>query len=110
IVSNANVSSDRERIYVTYTTVTDMVFQSLDGFEICCQGVTCETNDDVWIPSSISDKSDLTLIIRIRNACTGKPIYGLRYLWHEIPCPYKQAAIYSITDPNLPSPPYMKIF
>ncbi|CAF1438660.1 unnamed protein product [Adineta ricciae] len=110
IVSNANVSSDRERIYVTYTTVTDMIFQSLDGFEICCQGVTCETNDDVWIPSSISDKSDLTLIIRIRNACTGKPIYGLRYLWHETPCPYKQAAIYSFTDPNLPSPPYMKIF
>ncbi|UJR38793.1 hypothetical protein I4U23_031458 [Adineta vaga] len=110
IVSNVNVSSDRERIYVTYTAVKDIIFRNLNGFEICCQGIICETNDNIWIPTSISDKSDLTIILRIRNACTGKSIYGLRYLWHETPCPYKQAAMYSITDTNLPSPPFIKIF
>jgi hypothetical protein len=35
---------------------------------------------------------------------------GIRYLWRETPCPFKQAAIYSSTDSNLPSPSYFKIF
>jgi hypothetical protein len=42
--------------------------------------------------------------------CVGKPLVGLRYLWRTTPCLFKQAAIYSATDPNLPSPPYIKLF
>ncbi|CAF3826333.1 unnamed protein product, partial [Adineta steineri] len=34
----------------------------------------------------------------------------VRYLWRETPCEFKLAPVYSLTDPNLPSPPYLKIF
>ena len=34
IVSNISVSSDRERIYVTYTAVSDITFRNLNGFEV----------------------------------------------------------------------------
>ncbi|CAF1501538.1 unnamed protein product [Adineta steineri] len=79
ILSNINVSSDRERIYITYTAVQDITFRNLNGFQICCQGEICATNDDAWLPLSISDKSHLTIILRIRNACTGKSIYGMKH-------------------------------
>ncbi len=42
--------------------------------------------------------------------CAGKQLSGVRYLWQGTPCLFKQAAIYSGTDPNLPSPPYLKLF
>jgi hypothetical protein len=46
----------------------------------------------------------------VPNECVGKQLYGLRYLWRTTPCLFKEAAIYSGTDPNLPSPPYKKNF
>ena len=67
-------------------------------------------NDTVWVPATVSSKSDLVVEVAINSACIGKQLYGLRYLWRETPCPFKQAAIYSGTDPNLPSPPYLKLF
>jgi hypothetical protein len=67
-------------------------------------------NDYIWVPATISNKIGLTITLTIDNSCVGQQLYGIRYLWHETPCPFKQAAIYSSTDPNLPSPPYLKIF
>ncbi len=67
-------------------------------------------DDTVWVPVTAVGKSDLTLTLTVPNACTGKQLYGLRYLWRETPCPFKEAAIYSGTDSNLPSPPYFKLF
>ncbi len=67
-------------------------------------------NDTLWVPSTVSSKNDLTITITVNSSCVGQNLYGLRYLWHETPCPFKQAAIYSGTDPNLPSPPYVKLF
>jgi hypothetical protein len=64
----------------------------------------------LWVPSTIASKNDLTIVIAVANSCIGQQVYGIRYLWHETPCPFKQAAIYSYTDSNLPSPPYIKIF
>jgi hypothetical protein len=58
----------------------------------------------------ITNKNGLTIAVTISFACVGQQITGLRYLWHETPCPFKQAAIYSATDPNLPSPPYIQFF
>jgi sialate O-acetylesterase len=52
----------------------------------------------------------LTITITVNSFCVGKQLYGIRYLWRETPCPFKQAALYSSTDPNLPSPPYLKLF
>ncbi|CAF1365650.1 unnamed protein product [Adineta steineri] len=102
------IQSWREIWHERTNTITHIQFPF--GFvQICCQGEICATNDDAWLPLSISDKSHLIIILRIRNACTGKSIYGIRYLWHETPCSYKQAAMYSITDTNLTSPPYIKI-
>ncbi len=65
---------------------------------------------DAWIPSIISNQSDLTIRLTVPNACIGKQLYGLRYLWRETPCPFKQAPIYSSTDKNLPAGPYIKVF
>jgi sialate O-acetylesterase len=78
-------------------------------FQVCCQGNNC-SNDALWVPSLVSSKSDLTITITVNSSCVGQRLYGLRYLWRDTPCPFKQAAIYSGTDPNLPSPPYLKHF
>ena len=34
IVSNVTLSNDRERIYVTYTAVSEFSLRSTDGFEV----------------------------------------------------------------------------
>jgi sialate O-acetylesterase len=64
----------------------------------------------LWVPATISSKSDLSITITVPNICSGQPLTGVRYLWQETPCEFKQAAIYSATDSNLPSPPYYKLF
>lgn len=80
-----------------------------DLFQVCCVGRQC-LNDYTWVPSTISNKKDLTLTITLNSTCVGQQLYGIRYLWHETPCLFKQAALYSGTDANLPSPPYLKAF
>ncbi|CAF1488033.1 unnamed protein product [Adineta ricciae] len=110
IVSNVTLSNDRERIYVTYTAVSEISLRSTDGFEVCCRGERCATKDNDWEPLTISGKTGLTITLTIRNICARRSIYGFRYLWRETPCPFKQAPIYSFTDANLPSPPYLKVF
>jgi hypothetical protein len=78
-------------------------------FQVCCKGDQC-LNDYSWVPSTISSKNGLTITIAVNSSCVGKQLYGVRYLWRMTPCLFKQAAIYSGTDENLPSPPYLKIF
>jgi hypothetical protein len=67
-------------------------------------------NDLLWVRSTISSKNGLTITIAVDSSCVGQELYGVRYLWRMTPCLFKQAAIYSGTDQNLPSPPYLKIF
>ncbi len=67
-------------------------------------------NDTAWVETAIAGKSDLTITVTVPSSCVGQQLYGIRYLWRETPCPFKQAAIYSGTDSNLPSPPYLKLF
>ncbi len=55
-------------------------------------------------------KNGLIITLSVNSLCVEKQVSGLRYLWRETPCLFKQAAIYSVTDPNLPSPPYFKYF
>lgn len=77
--------------------------------KVCCNTSTCE--DYVpWTASTITGKNDLTITIAVPNECIGQKLYGLRYLWRTTPCLFKQAALYSATDENLPSPPYIKLF
>jgi sialate O-acetylesterase len=78
-------------------------------FQVCCQGRRCVA-DSLWVPATVSSKNGLTITLIVSNSCVGQQLYGLRYLWRETPCPFKQAAIYSATDSNLPSPPYLKLF
>ena len=78
-------------------------------FQVCCQGSKC-SDDTLWFPSIVSSKSGLTITISVNSSCIGQQLYGLRYLWRETPCPFKEASIYSGTDPNLPTPPYYKLF
>ena len=55
-------------------------------------------------------KAGLTIVLTVSSSCVNQHLYGLRYLWHETPCLFKQASLYSGTDPNLPSPSYIKVF
>ncbi len=109
IVQSVSYSTGSETLNITYTAVSSIELRNPNGFEVCCQGDQC-LNDTIWIPSTVSSKSDLTITVTVNSACVGKQLYGLRYLWRDTPCLFKQAAIYSGTDWNLPSPPYLKIF
>ncbi len=75
--------------------------------QICCQVNRC-SNDTLWVSVAVSNKNGLTITIPVPYV--EQQLYGLRYHWRETPCPFKQAAIYSYTDSNLPSPPYLKLF
>ena len=109
IVEHVAYSTGGKTVEITYTAVSNIELRNPNGFEVCCQGNEC-LNDTIWVPSTVSSKSGLTITVEVNNQCVGKQLYGLRYLWRTTPCPLKQAAIYSGTDSNLPSPPYQKIF
>ncbi|CAF1196726.1 unnamed protein product [Adineta steineri] len=109
IVQNVDYGVEGTTINITYTAVSDIEIRNPNGFEVCCHDTQC-SNDAIYVPATITSKSGLTITLTLDRGCFGKPVYSLRYLWRETPCPFKQAAIYSATDSNLPSPPYMKLF
>lgn len=81
--------------------------------KVCCQDKeTCRSNETLWVATSSSRIPDtpLTISLDIPNSCVSKPINGLRYLWRETPCLFKEAPIYSAEDSNLPAPPYIHFF
>jgi sialate O-acetylesterase len=108
-VSSVAYTSGSATVSITYTNVQNIEVRTPNGFEVCCQGAKC-TDDTLWVPATVSGKTGLTVTLTVSPSCVGQQLYGLRYLWHETPCPFKQAALYSLTDPNLPSPPYLKLF
>jgi sialate O-acetylesterase len=109
IVEHVTYSTGGKTVNISYTSVSDIELRNPNGFEVCCFGSGC-SNDYVWVPSPISAKIGLTITLSIPDTCIGKQLYGLRYLWRETPCLFKDASIYSGTDSNLLSPPYMKLF
>ncbi len=66
--------------------------------------------ESTWVFATASLKSSLSITLTVPSSCVSKAIYGIRYLWRETPCQFKQAAVYSATDSNLPSPPFLKVF
>jgi sialate O-acetylesterase len=109
IVQNISYVTGGETVNITYTAVTGIELRSTNGFEVCCQGIYC-TSDYTWVSATITSKNGLTITITVNSSCVKQILHGIRYLWRETPCPFKQAALYSATDPNLPSPPYHKLF
>jgi sialate O-acetylesterase len=80
---------------------------------VCCQSKdVCHTNDLSWVPAVARriEGEALTISLTVVDSCVSKPINGLRYLWKETPCEFKEAAIYSGEDPDLPGPPYIHYF
>ncbi len=80
---------------------------------MCCAGKQiCASNDTVWVvtPASRIEGALLTISLAVPDTCTSKPIDGLRYLWKETPCLFKQAAVYNSEDSDLPAPPYIHFF
>jgi sialate O-acetylesterase len=109
IVEKVAYSNGSSTVNITYTAVSSIDLRNPNGFEVCCLGHSC-MSDYKWAASPVSSKNGLTITLTVNSTCIGEQLYGVRYLWRETPCPFKQAAIYSATDPNLPSPPYLKIF
>lgn len=109
IVSNVSYLPRTETINITYTAVKNIELRNPNGFEVCCLGSQCN-DDTLWVPAIVTGKTATTITLTIESSCIGRQLFGLRYLWRETPCPFKQEAIYSATDSNLPSPPYIKFF
>jgi hypothetical protein len=96
---------------ITYTAVSSIELRDpTGGFEVCCGDASTCPDGSPWTLTNVASKSGLTITVTVPSACVGKQLYGLRYLWRETPVPFKQAAVYSGTDANLPSPPYIKLF
>ena len=78
----------------------------------CINKQVCSSNDTVWVPTpAVSIQGQpLTITLTVPNSCVSKPIDGLRYLWRETPCLFKEAAVYSTADSDLPAPPYIHFF
>jgi sialate O-acetylesterase len=66
--------------------------------------------ENTWVFATASLKTSLSITLTVPSSCVSRSIYGIRYLWRETPCQFKQAAVYSATDSNLPSPPFLKVF
>jgi sialate O-acetylesterase len=80
-------------------------------FQICCQAKQiCMSNDTVWVAAlaSYAQKSPITVKLTVPAACLSKALHGVRYLWRETPCLFKQAAVYSTADSNLPAPSFVR--
>jgi sialate O-acetylesterase len=80
---------------------------------VCCAGKqVCNSTDSAWVaaPASSIQGVPLTVALTVPTSCASKPIDGLRYLWKETPCLFKQAAIYNSEDSDLPAPPYIHYF
>jgi sialate O-acetylesterase len=81
--------------------------------KVCCAGIqVCNTTDSAWVPVPASriEGASLTISLTVPSECVSKPINGLRYLWKETPCLFKQATVYNSEDSNLPAPPYIHYF
>ncbi len=80
-------------------------------FQICCeQKQTCMLNETIWLPTpaSYDPISPITVKLQIPIICLNKSVHAVRYLWRETPCLFKQAAVYSTADSNLPAPPFVR--
>ncbi len=80
---------------------------------MCCSDKqVCNSTDSAWVatPASSIQGAPLTICLAVPSSCASKPINGLRYLWRETPCLFKQAAVYNSEDSNLPAPPYLNLF
>ncbi len=81
--------------------------------QVCCQGrEVCSTNDLIWVATVASriEGAPMTIGLRGHDSCTSKRLDGIRYLWRETPCLFKEAAVYSGEDMDLPAPPYIEYF
>ena len=133
IISDISVASDSSKVNVTYSNVASpsIELRSPDGFEVCfifslikddykyflikvcCAGKdVCSTNDAAWegAPASRIEGSSLAISLAVPSQCVSKAINGLRYLWKETPCLFKQAAVYNSEDSDLPAGPYIHYF
>ncbi len=80
---------------------------------MCCGGENvCRSNDAAWVaaPASRIEGEALTISLALPNQCAALMIDGVRYLWKETPCLFKQAAVYNSEDSDLPAGPFIHYF
>ena len=67
-------------------------------------------NEQAWVATPASQSGASALTLTVPSACVSKPINAIRYLWRTTPCVFKEAAVYSLDDSDLPAPPYIHFF
>ncbi|CAF3716878.1 unnamed protein product [Rotaria sp. Silwood1] len=80
---------------------------------LCCQEKQiCMLNKTAWLDVSANYDpiSPITVKLTIPMECRSQSIHGVRYLWRETPCQFKEVAVYSTADSNLPAPPFIYFF
>ena len=115
VIIHVSISSDSTKVNVTYSSIVSpsIELRNSSGFEVCCQGgEVCHSNDTAWVPTVATriDGVPLTIALSGHDSCTSKALNGIRYLWRETPCLFKQAAVYNGEDSDLPAPPYIQYF
>jgi sialate O-acetylesterase len=115
IIVDIAITPDSSKVNVTYSATVSpgIELRSPNGFEVCCVGnETCRLNETAWVetPASRIEGSPLTIALTVPSICASKQINALRYLWRMTPCLFKQAAVYSSEDSDLPAPPYIHYF
>ncbi|CAF3803579.1 unnamed protein product [Rotaria sp. Silwood1] len=72
----------------------------------------CMLNKTAWLDVSANYDpiSPITVKLTIPMECRSQSIHGVRYLWRETPCQFKEVAVYSTADSNLPAPPFIYFF
>jgi hypothetical protein len=104
-----NYETQMDSKYVPFFVILHMLF----FLQVCCLSKdACSMNETAWVPTPASTipGESLTIDLAVPNSCTGKSIHGLRYLWRETPCLFKEAAVYNSKDSNLPAGPYIHFF
>jgi sialate O-acetylesterase len=90
-------------------SVRNVYFKSF-LIKVCCSGLqVCNTTDSAWLPAPASraEAIGLGVSLAVPSQCVSKPINGVRYLWKETPCLFKEAAVYNSEDSDLPAPPFI---
>jgi sialate O-acetylesterase len=79
---------------------------------VCCSGIpVCNTTDAAWLaaPASRAEGTSLGVSLAVPSQCVSKTINGVRYLWKETPCLFKEAGVYNSEDSDLPAPPFIRL-
>lgn len=103
------LNTGTNQLTVSYANDKDYIqVKSSSGFEVCCTISATSSCSAVssWKSTFIVGHDNSTVKLDTSVCLSGTHVAGVRYIWKESPCAFKQCAIYSLTS-SLPAPPFI---